>query len=107
MDPIETMVEYSPSKDMVRADVSKIIVIDELDIGIVLDVPPITPFDKTPTGIRLRDEIAEKEGELLALRELWESDATTMMPDISSIHVDFSILDKPQITYSDIDLDDI
>ena len=44
---------------------------------------------------------------MLALRELWESDATTMMPDYSSLPVDLSILDKPQITYSDIDLDDI
>ena len=60
MDPIETMVEYSPSKDMVRADVSKIIVIDELDIGIVLDVPLMTPFDETPIDIRLRKEIAKR-----------------------------------------------
>ena len=52
-------------------------------------------------------EIAQNEGKLLALKELSESDATTMMPDISSIHVDFSILDKPQIAYSEIDLEDI
>jgi hypothetical protein len=107
MEPIETMLEYSPPEDIVRADVSKFIVRDELDIGIVPDVPPMTPFDETPIGIHLRDEIAQKEGELLALRELSKSDATTMMPDYSSLPVDLSILDKSQIAYSKIDLDDI
>jgi hypothetical protein len=107
MEPIETMLEYSPPEDIVRADVSKFIVRDELDIGIVPDVPPMTPFDETPIGIHLRDEIAQKEGELLALRELSKSDATTMVPDHSSLPMDLSILDKPQIAYSEIDLDDI
>jgi hypothetical protein len=70
MEPIETMLEYSPLEDIVRADVSKFIVRDELDIGIVPDVPPITTFEETPIGIHLMYEIAQKEGELLALREL-------------------------------------
>ena len=44
---------------------------------------------------------------MLALQEISKSDATTMVPDYSSIPVDLSILDKPQIAYSEIDLDDI
>ena len=64
------MLEYSPPEDIVRVDVSKLTVKDELDIGIVPDVPRMAPFDDTPIGICLRDEIAQKEGELLALREI-------------------------------------
>ena len=45
---------------------------------------------------------------MLALREISKSDATTMMPnDYSSLPMDLSILDKPQIAYSEIDLDGI
>ena len=53
MEPIETIFEYSPPEDIVRVDISKFIVRDELDIGIVPDVPPMTPSDGTPIGIRL------------------------------------------------------
>ena len=90
-----------------RVDVSKLFVMPEPDIAIVPNVPSMTPFNETPIGIHLRDEIAQKEGELLALIEPSKSDAITMMPDYSSLPMDLSILDKPQITYSDIDLDDI
>ena len=88
MEPIETMLECSPPEDIVRVDVSKLFVRHELDIGIVPDVPPMTPFDETPIGIHLRDEIAQKEGELLALREISKSGATTVVDDHSSLPVD-------------------
>jgi hypothetical protein len=107
MEPIETMLECSPPEDIVRVDVSKLFVVLELDIGIFPDVPSMTPFDETPIGIRLKDEIAQKEGELHALQEISKSDATTMVPDHSSLPMDLSILDKPQIAYLEIDLSDI
>ena len=46
MEPIETMLECSPPEDIVRVDVSKLFVRHELDIGIVPDVPPMTPLMK-------------------------------------------------------------
>ena len=61
------MLECSPLEDIVIADVSKLFVAPELDIAIVPNVPSMTPFNETPIGIHLRDEIAQKEGELLAL----------------------------------------
>lgn len=58
MESIETMLQCSPPEDIVRTDVSMLFVRDELDIGTVPDMPPMTSFDKTPIGIHLRDEIA-------------------------------------------------
>ena len=64
----------------------------------------MTPFEETPLGVHIRFELALKEFELHAFQEKMNNG---MLNNDTLIPADFSILDKPQITYTAIDLDDI
>ena len=109
--PIELPLECSLPDYIDKTKVSKLLVENlitglknDVDIGFILEVPAMIPFEETPAGIHLRSELALKELELCALQEKMNN---WLLNNDTFIHVDLSILDKPSITYTAIDLDDI
>ena len=105
--PLECSIPYYIDK----AKVSRLLIANlvnglknYIDIGFNPEVPVMTPFEETPFGIHLGEELALKEFKLCALQEKMN---TGMLNNDACIPVDLSILEKPSITYSSIDIDDI